>query len=276
MNRPLVATAIALAASIGFSGVAHSAVKVPGLISEGMVLQQKVPVRIWGSADEGEKVTVTFHGQSVDTIAKDGRWSVMLRPLDPGGPFTLTISGTNTIELKDVLVGDVWVCSGQSNMEFHLVDSFDAKKDIDAPADPLLRNVHRGKNGCRQSAGRRGRRQMGKRVLRHSWWLFRRGLLLRPIAARRAQGSHWSHSHLVGRDSCRSMDEPQRAFGMGPAVLRFQEQQPSIPKPRRTTKNGSQRGGPPALRKSNSRILAWPIPPRVGRCPRPTRATGAR
>jgi sialate O-acetylesterase len=134
-----VVSIVVCAVSLGFAGTARSAVKLPALISEGMVLQQKVPVRIWGSADEGEKVSVSFRGQTAETVAKDGRWSVVLRPLEPGGPFTLTITGTNTIELKDVLVGDVWVCSGQSNMEFHLSDSFDAKKDINAVADPNLR-----------------------------------------------------------------------------------------------------------------------------------------
>jgi sialate O-acetylesterase len=140
MVRPIASKVLAAAATLAFfSGTARAAIKLPGVISEGMVLQQKVPVRIWGNADEGEKVAVSFRNQTAETVAKDGRWSVTLKPLDPGGPFTLTVSGTNTIELKDVLVGDVWVCSGQSNMEFHLSDSFDAKKDINAVADPGLR-----------------------------------------------------------------------------------------------------------------------------------------
>ncbi len=139
MIRRLVTLVIALAFGASFSEAARAAVKLPGLISEGMVVQQKVPVRIWGSADVGETVTVAFRGQTVESVARNGTWSVLLRPLDPGGPFTMTISASNKIELKDVLVGDVWVCSGQSNMEFHLADSFEAKKDIDATSDPLLR-----------------------------------------------------------------------------------------------------------------------------------------
>jgi sialate O-acetylesterase len=139
MARLVVSIALAFFVSFGVPGAARAAVKLPAVISEGMVLQQKVVVRIWGTADEGEKVIVSFRGQSAQAIAKDGRWSVMLRPLEPGGPFPLTVSASNTIELKDVLVGDVWICSGQSNMEFHLNDSFDAKKDINAVADPNLR-----------------------------------------------------------------------------------------------------------------------------------------
>lgn len=136
-----IAIALVVATSIGFSGTAHATVTLPRLLSDGMVLQQRAPVRIWGVAEEGERVNVSFRGQRVQTVATSGRWAVVLRPLDPGGPFTLTVSGTNTIELRDVLVGDVWVCSGQSNMEFHLADAFDARKDVDAPSDPLLRMV---------------------------------------------------------------------------------------------------------------------------------------
>src|SRR4051794_29212048 len=106
-----LAIVIAAVVSVLTSGPARAAIKLPTLISDGMVLQQKVPVRIWGLADEGEKVTVTFRGQTAQTVAQGGRWSVVLKPIEPGGPFTMTIAGSNTIELKDVLVGDVWVCS---------------------------------------------------------------------------------------------------------------------------------------------------------------------
>ena len=100
---------------------AWAEVKLPKLISDNMVLQQGMKVRIWGTADPGEKVAVTFREQKVATEAvADGRWEVYLQPLEAGGPDALTISGRNTITLKDVLVGEVWVCSGQSNMEMPL------------------------------------------------------------------------------------------------------------------------------------------------------------
>ena len=93
-------------------------VKLPSLLSDGLVLQQGMKVNIWGTADPGERVTVTFGGQQVSGVTESGgQWKVKLGPLNAGGPFTMTIAGKNTITLHDVLVGEVWVCSGQSNME---------------------------------------------------------------------------------------------------------------------------------------------------------------
>ncbi len=93
-------------------------VKLPSLLSDGVVLQQGMKVNIWGTADPGEQVTVTLGDQRLSgTADNEGQWQVKLGPLNPGGPFTLTIAGKNTITLHDVLVGEVWVCSGQSNME---------------------------------------------------------------------------------------------------------------------------------------------------------------
>ena len=115
-------------------------VKLPALISDGMVLQQGVKVGIWGTADPGERVTVTFKDQEASGIADgDGQWKVRLGPLTAGGPFTLTIAGKNTITLHDVLVGEVWVCSGQSNMGL-AVSSVNNAPDEIAHADyPMLR-----------------------------------------------------------------------------------------------------------------------------------------
>jgi sialate O-acetylesterase len=93
-------------------------VKLPNLISDGMVLQQGMKVNIWGTADPGEHVTVTLQDQRATSVADGkGMWQVKLGPLNPGGPFTLTVAGKNIVVLHDVLVGEVWVCSGQSNME---------------------------------------------------------------------------------------------------------------------------------------------------------------
>jgi sialate O-acetylesterase len=96
---------------------ARAEVRLPGIFSEGMVLQRGMPVRIWGWADEGDRVVVSFRGQEVAATARDGRWEARLAPLDAGGPFPMTIAGgKNTIAFKDVLVGEVWVSCGQSNM----------------------------------------------------------------------------------------------------------------------------------------------------------------
>jgi sialate O-acetylesterase len=93
-------------------------VKLPKLISDGMVLQQGTKVNIWGTADPGEHVTVALQDQRANAVADGtGHWQLKLGPLSPGGPFMLTVAGKNTLVLPDVLVGEVWVCSGQSNME---------------------------------------------------------------------------------------------------------------------------------------------------------------
>ncbi|MGO8790391.1 MAG: sialate O-acetylesterase [Terriglobia bacterium] len=102
-------------------GVATAAadVKLPAIISDNMVLQQGRQVAIWGTADAGEQVTVTL-GEQKETATTDanGQWKVALGPVKKGGPLEMTVAGKNTITVHNVLVGEVWVCSGQSNMEF--------------------------------------------------------------------------------------------------------------------------------------------------------------
>ena len=96
-------------------------IKPNALFADNMVLQQGVPVPVWGVAAEGQKVTVECAGQSVSTTAKDGKWMVRLKPLKTAGPLSLVIKGDlQPITLTNVPVGEVWVCSGQSNMERQL------------------------------------------------------------------------------------------------------------------------------------------------------------
>jgi len=109
-----------LAALCASATPAQADVEPASLFRDHAVLQQGMPIPVWGKADEGEKVTVTLDGKSVSTIARDGKWSVKLDPLTAGGPYTLTIQGKNEIKLNDILIGEVWVCSGQSNMERQL------------------------------------------------------------------------------------------------------------------------------------------------------------
>lgn len=94
-------------------------VKLPLLISDGMVLQRDADVKIWGWADKGEKVTINFNGKTYNaTTGTDGKWSVMLSELKAGdGPYSMDINASNHIILTNIMIGDVWVCSGQSNME---------------------------------------------------------------------------------------------------------------------------------------------------------------
>jgi sialate O-acetylesterase len=118
---------------------ARADVRLPAIISDNMVLQQKMAAPIWGWADEGEEVKVTFRGKTAKTKAKDGKWIVKLSRLSEGGPDVLVIEGKNRIEIKNVLVGEVWVASGQSNMEWSLKSSFEPARDIAACANPQLR-----------------------------------------------------------------------------------------------------------------------------------------
>ncbi len=97
--------------------VAQADVKLPPILSSHMVLQRELPVPIWGTAAPNEKVTVKFRTQEKTATANDkGDWSIKLDPLTAGGPDPLTVSGANSLTLEDVLVGEVWIGSGQSNM----------------------------------------------------------------------------------------------------------------------------------------------------------------
>jgi len=115
-------------------------VRVSSLFADHMVLQRDRPLRIWGKADPAEPVTVRFRQQSVATTTDDtGRWSVMLQPEPAGGPHELTVAGRNTIRIGDVLVGDVWVASGQSNMVWRLDQSNHSAQEIAAANYPQIR-----------------------------------------------------------------------------------------------------------------------------------------
>jgi len=97
-----------------------AAVRPNPIFCDHAVLQQGREVPVWGTADEGERVVVEIAGRTAEAVAKDGRWLARLPELPVGGPYTLTIRGTNTVTLQDVLVGEVWICGGQSNMERQL------------------------------------------------------------------------------------------------------------------------------------------------------------
>ncbi len=115
-----------------------SDVSLSGIFSDNMVLQQGKELNIWGFAGENEAVTVSFLDSKATVTAKDGTWAVKLPPVKAGGPFTLKISGKNTIELKNVLVGEVWFCSGQSNMGVTLSGSAEAA-DLIKIENPMIR-----------------------------------------------------------------------------------------------------------------------------------------
>lgn len=114
-----------VAASVFMIGTIRADVTLSAIFGDHMVLQQGMSLPIWGEADPGEKVTVQFVGQKVTTTARqDGQWRVNLQPVYlRSSPDVLIIDGKNHLEFSDVLVGDVWLCSGQSNMAFPLSEA---------------------------------------------------------------------------------------------------------------------------------------------------------
>ena len=105
-----------------------------------MVLQRGGVVPVWGWADAGEEVAVTFGAQTKSTKAgANGKWAVKLDKLSVGEPATLTVKGANTITINDVLVGEVWLCSGQSNMGFHVMQAENFEQEKAAADHPQLR-----------------------------------------------------------------------------------------------------------------------------------------
>lgn len=124
-----------------FFSTAHSQVKLPQIIRDSMVLQRDAKLNIWGWATVGERVAVTFEGNRYTTsTSAQGKWRLELPAMKAGGPYTMTISGKNTIVLKDILVGDVWFCSGQSNM-VHQMNIHDVTyaNDIATANNPEIR-----------------------------------------------------------------------------------------------------------------------------------------
>lgn len=123
------------------TSVTIHAVTLPQIFSDNMVLQRDKPIRIWGWATKGESITITLHGQTVKTKAdKNGTWAVVLNPMTFGGPFELSVQAkSGNLTLKNILIGDVWICSGQSNMEWTLNSTKDAAKEIAEANYPKIR-----------------------------------------------------------------------------------------------------------------------------------------
>ena len=104
--------------SLFISITSFSQVKLPKLISDGMILQRDTQVKIWGWSDKNEKITVRFIDSTYSTTADDnGKWNVLLSKHKQGGPFEMVINASNVITIHNIMIGDVWLCSGQSNME---------------------------------------------------------------------------------------------------------------------------------------------------------------
>ena len=114
--------------------------QLPAIIGDNMVLQAGIKIRIWGKANPGERVSVLFNSETAQATAdQHGRWQTFIGPLTAGGPFELRIKGSNSLTFKNVLVGEVWVCSGQSNMEWPLINAKDGATAVAQANYPEIR-----------------------------------------------------------------------------------------------------------------------------------------
>jgi sialate O-acetylesterase len=120
----------------------HATVSLPKIFSDNMVLQRETAIMVWGTANVGEKITVTLNKQNISAVADtNGKWTVKLKAENVATNLTLKISGENTIEIKNVAIGEVWLCSGQSNMEWTVGQSMNAEKELANAENPNIRQI---------------------------------------------------------------------------------------------------------------------------------------
>lgn len=124
------------------TATSQSETTIPSIIGENMVLQRNQPIVIWGWDNAQQKIEVSVAGNSAQTTTdSDGKWIVSLDKLAAGGPHTITINGSSEISLKNVLVGEVWLCSGQSNMEWTVQNSNNPQEEIANSTHPRIRHI---------------------------------------------------------------------------------------------------------------------------------------
>lgn len=120
--------------------IARSEVRLPKIFGNHMVLQQGKPIVIWGWAEPGEKTTVQIGKIKQSSIANEkGEWKISLPPMKASGPHSLNVSGRNEIRFDDVMIGEVWLCSGQSNMEMGMKMFHNSQQEIATADHPRIR-----------------------------------------------------------------------------------------------------------------------------------------
>ena len=212
------------AVAIAVTSVSLADVVPAALFTDHMVIQRETQAPVWGSADAGEKVSVTGSwGESAATTADaSGKWMVKLKTPEAGGPHTLTLKGNNTVEIKDVLSGEVWFCSGQSNMEWrmeqlakvsakrttpeHIPTANYVKKEMETASDALLRQFTVAKTKSPHEAAEHTQGNLVGFITAEQSWFFRHRLFLCSRAAQRAQCSGWPDQVCLGRHTHRTLD----------------------------------------------------------------------
>ena len=263
---------------VGFWTLTAAADVTPhALFSDNMVLQQEMNVPVWGTADDGREGHRPFQGQTVSTRADGGKWSVSLEPLNAGGPAEMTIQGKNTITLKNVLVGEVWVCRGQSNMAMTL-GRMPRRRSRRSPNRPIpsIRLFTVPRKGADEPQadvdGAWSRVRPG-----HGGRLLRRRLLLRQASSREARRAGRADQLLLRRHAGRGVDQPPdagleaaRSSRSSTATPRPSSDYPEAMKRLRSRAGKWKEAAAAARRKARSRNAA-PQPP-MG--PEPSQAAG--
>lgn len=146
MKSPLLFIALLLAAQSLLADVT-----LTNLFSDHMVLQRDQENPVWGRADPGEKIAINFSGQSYETVAdEDGKWEIMLAPMAAGGPYQMIVSGNNTIHLQNILIGEVWICAGQSNMGWKVRNSNNEQVEVVSANYPEIRLLNMKRHGTQE------------------------------------------------------------------------------------------------------------------------------
>lgn len=134
--------ALSLLVLLAKFSVVQAEVRLPAVLTDHMVVQREKPILVWGWDDAGSEVVVSIGGhQAAAKADADGRWQVALPPHKAGGPHSIKIKGTSELTLTDVLVGEVWLCSGQSNMEWTVNNSNNPKEEVAAANHPQIRHI---------------------------------------------------------------------------------------------------------------------------------------
>lgn len=146
---------------LSFAGM--SQVVLPPFFNCNMVLQQGIEIPVWGWASPGEKVTVTFEKNTVSIrTGKNGKWRVNLPKMDYGGPYKMTVKGKNFRTIENIMIGEVWVCSGQSNMEFKVKSAKNAEAEIASANYPDIRSF---------TVAKRVSKEPQEKLEEGEWWI---------------------------------------------------------------------------------------------------------
>ena len=133
---------LSLVVLLAGAGVILADVRLPAIIGDNMVLQQGGPVSVWGWAEPDEEimVNVSWHGMSwAVTAGENGKWAFKMNPPKAGGPYEITLRGKNEIKIKNIMVGEIWVCSGQSNMQWAVKQAVNGEQEVAEANYPNIR-----------------------------------------------------------------------------------------------------------------------------------------